>query len=580
MKTIKYSISLAALAFVSASMLQAADYVYGNTTGDGGTSNNTFFNERNWYLTTDASTFDYATATKVGTGAFNPTVNDNLWINSVYSTPSLVDADGNQIYNVGARQFNFSTFIVNDFNVSIKGDSYYATFPGTPASGGADTEFNFRVSGNDTQATFTVAGTWTAREYGEVIMGAFRDVATMTKTFALVDINKVDLYDNSKLRFSDNVKEIRIGVDYNEGTGVYTAKAGNSIQLHNTSQLSTDGSINSYGTTGVMTDAYFGNIVGEAGSVFSIKGSNAKLVGTLNSAGTVRIMHTVGSNLTGDFTLTAKTGDFDLRLGTYTGTVTNMGGRVRMDDIDYTALANEPIFNGTLLANTSDARYEQYRGTFNGVFENEGRATLGRKTSTGNSLLVKKAEMFAKVTNKGSFTAKDDAEFTGSMKAIGISSETKFIGQSKANISNETLHLQNAKISVGESAKMLLSNTDFIYDFDTAGGFSAILEFEKVSNVDALSVILGADFGFMNIEEGYYDLIRFLDGNMYSSLAALIGETLNFQDKSTYDIFEGTFLSNSSGVFGIEFVLIPEPSTYAAIFGILALALAAYRRRK
>jgi len=84
----------------------------------------------------------------------------------------------------------------------------------------------------------------------------------------------------------------------------------------------------------------------------------------------------------------------------------------------------------------------------------------------------------------------------------------------------------------------------------------------------------------MNIEEGYYDLMKFLDGNLYSSLEDLVNEDFIFADGATFDIYKGKFITDGDGIFAIEFVLIPEPSTYSIIFGLLAFAFAGYRRCK
>jgi len=75
---------------------------------------------------------------------------------------------------------------------------------------------------------------------------------------------------------------------------------------------------------------------------------------------------------------------------------------------------------------------------------------------------------------------------------------------------------------------------------------------------------------------GYYDLV-FAD--------TIIG---TFTGTGAYDIYVAdsndsycwTVTDLGGEVFRIEFIQIPEPSTYAAIFGLIALAFVAYKRRK
>ena len=69
----------------------------------------------------------------------------------------------------------------------------------------------------------------------------------------------------------------------------------------------------------------------------------------------------------------------------------------------------------------------------------------------------------------------------------------------------------------------------------------------------------------------YFETIT-LAGNSIENL--LTSGNLTVLDKESGILFDGSI--SDSGII----TLVPEPSTYAAIFGALALAFAAYRRRK
>jgi len=124
-----------------------------------------------------------------------------------------------------------------------------------------------------------------------------------------------------------------------------------------------------------------------------------------------------------------------------------------------------------------------------------------------------------------------------------------------------------------------LNNFYFGFDFDSTSDF-----------IMGASASFGADdFMFSNMANFATDeplnravLFNFDDkGSLIAELAALVGVDAEFIDVETHDLFLGTFgYDDTTGEFYINFVLIPEPSTYAAIFGLLALALAVYRRRK
>jgi|GEM_PF-6445788 len=127
-----------------------------------------------------------------------------------------------------------------------------------------------------------------------------------------------------------------------------------------------------------------------------------------------------------------------------------------------------------------------------------------------------------------------------------------------------------------------LKDGGFAYDLNYA---NYTLVFDSISDLSFdLSEALDANnFLFYNLAQFIENgndraiLFDFDDGAaLTAELAALVDETGIYEG-----IYEATFGYDAiDGFFYVEFVVIPEPSTYAAIFGLLALAFAAYRRRK
>ena len=104
-----------------------------------------------------------------------------------------------------------------------------------------------------------------------------------------------------------------------------------------------------------------------------------------------------------------------------------------------------------------------------------------------------------------------------------------------------------------------------------------------------LSSILASDFAFANatsIIGTTVDLFWF-DGDDVSDIGAQLQAIIDsdengkyeFVDVKTGNTYYAEFSSEDPTVFSVT-LSVPEPSTWAAIFGALALAFAIYRRRK
>ena len=119
------------------------------------------------------------------------------------------------------------------------------------------------------------------------------------------------------------------------------------------------------------------------------------------------------------------------------------------------------------------------------------------------------------------------------------------------------------------------------FDFNT--GLNSALSLAKGG--DIIGNILSSDFTFANIvTDTSYILFSFEDGSMNSYLQAIVDSADNgkyeYIDKASGKYYFAKFAAeDGAGEFSVMFS-VPEPSTWAAIFGALALAFAIYRRRK
>jgi len=574
MKTLKYPIAVAALALFGVASASAADYVYGNTTN----ASNTMNDSRNWF---EVSSFEgltgYEGLTRLSetNTKFAPGATDNLLVKNFnmsdligeyYQPADALLSDSGSVYNMRSQSFGFQAtpdganlFEVNNLTFSVDHNYVLNENPRTAAQN-ANIELNFHWRPQGTDGNVKINGTFTLEKSSKLTIQG--DSATAGK-WNVIDIGHLVMSTSgagarSQLNMTSYIKEIRIGVTKNDVTGEYTANGTNSV-VGNGSWLQTAVTDN-YGA-----DMYIGNLVMEANTRTDIKGVIAHMIGNVVVNGEMLMMHHNGTGIVGDMTI-GTTGTLSMRLGTYNGTLTNNGAFNMNHNENPHMLA---AFDGHLINNGT---FNFGRGTFTGTIENTKNLNLKR----GDAALPV-AVMTADVINSSSMAVSTDVQFYGSIQA-NSGSTTTFAGTSKGDITGKRLFFNNATISVSETAKLTIFNSELRYNLAT--GNPSLLLFAAITNIDALSDIFETDFKFMNISEGKFDLIKFLDGNMYSSLADLIGDTFEYKDLVTYDLYEGTFVEDTSGVFSIVFVLIPEPSTYAAIFGLLALALAVYRRRK
>jgi len=126
--------------------------------------------------------------------------------------------------------------------------------------------------------------------------------------------------------------------------------------------------------------------------------------------------------------------------------------------------------------------------------------------------------------------------------------------------------------------------------------FSGSIEYTVASAFDSITVdsmvIIGESHFKFNFTDdfiesiflgvGYYDL-SFTDTIVYNNIMSFSGGTYDINVADSNDSYCWTVEDLGDETYRISNIIynpIPEPSTYAAIFGLIALAFVAYKRRK
>jgi len=204
------------------------------------------------------------------------------------------------------------------------------------------------------------------------------------------------------------------------------------------------------------------------------------------------------------------------------------------------------------------------RKVFKGFFDQKDSTLNIIKTGAGKQIIDTENYNY-----NGSITVE---EGTLAMNYGGSSMGEVIIDGGYFGRADGTLNITSIEVSTG-GFYYDLGYDDFTLIFPSI----ADLTFTPGNDFDENSFIFENIGEFLDAGSNRAYLLDFENG------AALMSELGDLVDLTAiYDgIYEGTFgYDSATGQFYIDFIVVPEPSTYAAIFGLLALALAIYRRRK
>ncbi len=226
------------------------------------------------------------------------------------------------------------------------------------------------------------------------------------------------------------------------------------------------------------------------------------------------------------------------------GTIILSAGSKLESNKGYAIAANSAI--------TNFGNVKAYGGTFaNGNF------TVGAKTSTSTSALTSEA---AKVASATTLTITDDttgkAEEATLVKEVSIATESNAAEVSVNHA--EAIDFTKDEFSSAGMDALALDNILTAWTFNVDGVTS--------DNTVVLSFMLGEGFDMNSISIWHRG-----DNGIWEDFSKLV-------DGKSY--VDGVFSFIATGFSDYALTTVPEPSTYALIFGSLALAFVAYRRRK
>ena len=176
------------------------------------------------------------------------------------------------------------------------------------------------------------------------------------------------------------------------------------------------------------------------------------------------------------------------------------------------------------------------------------------------------------------YIGNDSQAFSGSVGTLVSANDAVYISD---NSTITTGNITSNKLYVGKNADVTLTLFNYYYECEWYISSSAKISGEPelcfgndILENFILNIVLDEDFGATSL-----------------NLSDIFGETVVFSgtmDETNFSLLdhngnklEGFELAkDETGSYIINNIVVPEPSTYAAIFGALALAFAAYRRRK
>lgn len=322
-------------------------------------------------------------------------------------------------------------------------------------------------------------------------------------------------------------------------------------------------------------DGKVGNISVVNGSIWiNVKNETTKLtVDTLDLGNSVKKnAFYLGGNMqnayigeikgtTGYFIVSRETTDTTTTVGGISGSFDNVAPWI-------TTTVENPVT--VTLKIDSDGRDFKYTGIVKDEFVNNAdRASLAIvKNGTSRQILAGKNNFTGGLTvNKGTLHANSATD--GVIGSVTVN-KGGYFGSAGTFVKVDSLIMNGGKLL-----------------FDREFGDSIALTFNDSSSI---SQILASDFAFANISDDMLDkpfsLIEFDDYE--SGIGTLLQSIIDSEDNGKYTYVDAKTGKTYNALFGSEIdsgvfsvtLSVPEPSTWAAIFGALALAFAIYRKRQ
>ncbi len=560
-------------------------------------------NEDGTYSVTNGKKSQNKSTLTLGSANYNSASYDmpNVYIGDIVNElGATVNLNGYNQHLVGAFENNGTTIVAKDANFILTktgsfinngtlkfagGDNHSQfgslTNNGTFSFGATSTTFNYTVEEGavfESKGLLSIgAGNFTVKGTAIVDETITDGKATTSSSFASSG-GTVDVYGTLALKSGGKEKSVQ-----DRGTTATDQdKDFNTIKFANNSTLNVKNGGNLNVSGGVTFEKTAVNI--DEGANFTV---GVETVDGIKSAGTV--LFGANSSLTMRGTMTQASGStvrFNAGNHTIYGTFNQNaidhfnGGTVVLESgATWNQKAQISINTGSLTLNKgSTFNSNSYltvgaAGALN--VSNSTTATGTIKLSTGGVLNVNEGGALVIKGNlqdelNAGATKELNVNVAGRLQIDGAMTFNKSTAQSfasKVNIDKGTFALKGSATFGGYS---VVNFTSGKFEFDLSSGASLLF----TDSASLVGDILASDFSFTNYEDGEtYDLIFFDDSSKYNaSLEALKGTSIDYNGwKLTFGGDENNFTATFE---------VPEPSTWAAIFGALALAFAIYRRRK
>lgn len=425
---------------------------------------------------------------------------------------------------------------------------------------------NVDVNGYTLNPTFNFANSEGAGSNMFLAEGVTLNLFTNTATGMITDVQSVTGGAGSKLQMNmgsgDLTKTIQIlrgtisvplDIAGTNGTAIIQGRGGNASQGTISGAISVnDGITLRLATNGNnylnMNSAISGNINVELNSAGTSNGiywnnTGATYTGTttMRSGNASHVVHLGNDNV-------MPTGT-DLIFGT--GTAAN-GGRLNLNGNDQTvaSLSSADQAIGSIITSTGTSTL-----TIDGASEDSFDLVIGGGAGTLN--LVRDGSGTTTLTAANTYTGTTTVSGTSTLIIQGDQSAAVGLTTVEAGAAIGGGGTLGGSLHFADGARLLFGDTLAVDGAEvTFGGFS-------VEN------LLGLDY--LNVAEGTYTLISGAATIVFSNLA-------NVGIENAYDLGEGRLAYFQEG--SLQLVVVPEPHTYALIFGFGCLTFVMVRRRK
>ncbi len=410
--------------------------------------------------------------------------------------------------------------------------------------------------------------------------------------------DNVRLWNGATTYATNDVTIINLGIQsdsvLNVTAGLFTV---NGAVYHN------QGTVNIYESGALKTTQY---IMGDsdnslAGGVLNVYGNASFTMGSNDGMriGTTAVNNDVEANFYGDAKINGR-----LRIGSEAAdsgasSVVNIYDRavVKTDYINLYQNATLNISGNANVTASSDLRFHDMTASTVGTVDISGSSSLSARggfigdgatvTVSGSANFIQNggsgnniylgADYNKASSGNGHIVLKDNATFKTSQNLIMLNNSTFTVEGS-----NVTVNLQ----ALGGGISTMDAKIIFKADAD---GISKITS-RFAADVDAskqTSFALELDFTNLNLAEGTYefDIVSLTENadrekTIIQNYELFAKDLITVKTKNESDGYEFFRKDANDLTLAIRYTVVPEPATYAAIFGALALTFAAYRRRK